>query len=65
MSFQPHWIVGKTVAKVDMGNWRGDGDTSDRHDPTIWFTDGSSIGFLTEESESLSYGTDIIYRPRR
>jgi hypothetical protein len=40
----PRWIVGKTVARVDLGCFPdGRGDTA--HNPGIWFTDGSSIGF--------------------
>lgn len=62
--FNPRWIIGKTVARVEMrpfdaGN-QGRGETA--HDPHIYFTDGSQIWFLTEETETGEYGTEIIYR---
>jgi len=60
--FNPRWIEGKTIAKVEMRpfdagmalNWNA-------HDPIIRFTDGSSIQFVTEETETGEYGTNIVY----
>ena len=68
MKFNPRWIIGKTVATVDMRTFPGR-DNAIAHDPIITFTDGSSIQFQTEEigDEFCSptgdmYGTSILYR---
>ncbi len=65
--FQPRWIIGKTVARVEMNPFSaggyGRGETA--HNPRIYFTDGSSIAFHTEETETGEYGTDIDYRKAR
>lgn len=68
--FNPRWIVGKTVATVDMQPFEGyenpsAGITKQCHDPIITFTDGSHIQFITEETEVGCYGTDILYIPRK
>jgi hypothetical protein len=43
----PRWIVGKTVARVDLNSF-DDGRAGTAHGPVIHFTDGSSISFSTE-----------------
>lgn len=54
------WLVGKTIARVDMHPFARNADgTGTAHDPTIHFTDGSSIVFMTEETEVDRYGTAI------
>lgn len=60
--FNPRWIIGKTVATVDMCPFPAGPTAAQRfaHDPIITFTDGSSIRFVTEETEN-EYGTDIVY----
>lgn len=61
--FNPKWIVGKTIANVDMRPFeqaqehRG----AKAHNPVITFTDGSYITFNTEETGTGEYGTDINY----
>lgn len=66
MHFNPKWIKGKTVAQVDLNpfpkglEWQSRRGTA--HNPVIWFTDGSSIRFITEETENDGYGTAIAYR---
>lgn len=60
--FQPRWIEGKTVERVEMNPFR-DGRGSTAHDPRIVFTDGSSVTFLAEETDVAQYGTDICYHP--
>lgn len=62
--FNPRWIVGKTVASVDMQRSTSGVTEDDRKicNPIITFTDGSSIRFSTQEAEG-GYGTDIVYRP--
>jgi hypothetical protein len=61
----PKWIVGKTVSAVELNRF-GDGKGTVAHNPHIWFTDGSSIAFNTEETEIGEYGTTIVYRkPKR
>ena len=60
MSFNPRWVVGKTVASVDMRPG-DDGRGGTAHDPVITFTDGSRIRFVTEETETGEYGVDIAY----
>ena len=59
--FNPRWIVGKTVASVDMRPFRYLDDTTTSHDPILTFTDGSSIQFIVEETAGGEYGVDIIY----
>lgn len=67
--FNPRWIVGKTIATVDMQPFEGYenpeiGARKQCHDPIITFTDGSRIQFITEETEVGCYGTDILYVPQ-
>ena len=59
--FNPRWIVGKTVARVDMNPWDS-GKGNQAHSPVIHFTDGSSIRFVTEETEIGEYGTAVVYQ---
>lgn len=62
MSFNPRWIIGKTIEAVNMRPFaRGDERGGVAHDPEIVFTDGSSIMFTTEETEVGEYGTAISY----
>ena len=63
MSFNPRWIVGKIVERVEM-NPTPDGRGGVCHGPRIFFTNGTSIAFMTEETDHGEYGTDIIYTPR-
>ncbi len=63
--FNPRWIIGKTVASVDMRPGP-DGRGGTYHTPTIYFTDGSLVWFTTQETEVGEYGTQITYyRPKR
>lgn len=67
--FNPRWIIGKTIASVEMRPFDATGpdETIRReraHNPLITFTDGSSIAFQTEETCD-EYGTDIVYIPKR
>ncbi len=56
MRFNPKWIIGKTVERVEMNPFESR-EFPERigsmvaHDPCIYFTDGSSIAFSTEETE--------------
>jgi hypothetical protein len=60
--FNPRWIVGKTVERVAMNPFEaGECRNFKAHDPRIYFTDGSSIAFVTEETEGSEYGTAIVY----
>lgn len=61
--FNAKWIVGKTVAKVEMRPFLARPDVSREmaHDPRITFTDGSAITFTTEETETGEYGVSIDY----
>lgn len=61
----PKWIVGKTIASVDMCPFLARPDSSRElaHDPIVTFTDGSRITFSTQETEVGVYGTSIDYRP--
>ena len=63
MTFSPRWIIGKTVARVEMNPFeRGLHQARGvAHNPRIVFTDGSSITFSTEETEVGEYGTAIEY----
>lgn len=66
MPLNPRWLVGKVIAKVEMGPFDGwpDDDHKVCHSPIITFTDGSSIRFVTEETDLGEYGTDIVYSKR-
>lgn len=70
----PKHLIGKTIATVNMrpfnaelysvrGKDLREGQGRQAHDPLIVFTDGSSIRFVTEETETGIYGTDIVYVP--
>lgn len=65
--FNPKWIVGKTVERVEARPFYAGGEGRGRvaHDPHIFFADGSSIRFVTEETETGEYGTEIVYRSSR
>lgn len=57
----PKWIIGKRVARVDLGVFK-DAHGKICHKPSIWFEDGSHLTFTTEEVEGGSdYGTHISY----
>jgi hypothetical protein len=68
----PRWLVGKTIARVEMNPFEAHDPNQIRcgsgrrvaHDPRIYFTDGTSISFVTEETEIGEYGTDIVYRKK-
>lgn len=70
MHFNPRWIAGKTVARVDMNTVR-DGSSSGHasHNPVIIFDDGSKIWFnVIEGSDKYGneYGMSIGYaKPTR
>lgn len=61
MTFNPKWLEGKTVDYVDLNRFPTGRARKIAHSPRIWFTDGSSIYFQTEETESGEYGTQIFY----
>jgi hypothetical protein len=65
MTINPKWLIGKTIAKVEMRpfNSRDNGEKGTAHDPHITFTDGSRIWFTTQETEVGEYGTCISYEP--
>jgi hypothetical protein len=64
--FNPRWIADKTVARVEMNPFpAGKCRNFTAHDPRIYFTDGSSIAFVTEETEGSEYGTAIVYSKAR
>ncbi len=58
--FNPKWIVGKTVARVDMNPF-SDGKGSTTFRPYIMFTDGSRVWFSTDETEVGEYGISVGY----
>jgi hypothetical protein len=65
--FNPNWLKRKTVQKVDMnpferGLYHPRGKT---YDPIIWFTDGSRISFVVDETEVGEYGIRISYAKGR
>jgi hypothetical protein len=61
-NFNPRYIIGKTVARVEMRpNLARDFGREKYHDPVITFTDGSAIMFYTEETDRGEYGTGITY----
>lgn len=60
-TFNPKWIVGKTVARVEMNTFNAGGGRGVAHDPTIVFTDGSRIAFVADELEDDGYGIRVIY----
>lgn len=72
-AFNPQWITGKTVARVDMHPQRVPFNSftpsalgPTMHEPIIHFTDGSSIRFHVEEHpDGDDYGVDIVYIKRR
>lgn len=61
MTFNPQWIKGKKVARVDMRPFDSGHKDAATH-PVIYFTDGSRLTFYTQETEGGEYGTGISYR---
>jgi hypothetical protein len=64
VNFNPKWIIGKTVARVEMNAEPAREASADKtlmHSPCITFTDGSRITFTAEESDFGRYGVDIDY----
>ncbi len=59
---QARWFQGKTIDFVDWHPF-DDGRGGTAHDPVIYFTDGSSLSFLAEETEVGEYGIRPIYTP--
>lgn len=65
MRFNPKWIIGKTVASVEMNTLR-DGSTTGHasHNPVIHFSDGSRIWFTVIEGSDKygnEYGLSVGY----
>jgi len=61
-TFNTQWVIGKTVAKVELNTWRD--QYGAHHDPVIVFTDGSMLAFGVSETESGDgYGVQPIYVP--
>ncbi len=60
--FDPRWIVGKTITDVAMNHF-DNGRKTRATSPRIIFEDGSSISFVTQETEIGEYGTQIVYTP--
>lgn len=61
--FNPKWIIGRKVVRVEM-NAFDNAPYGQAHNPRIYFDNGASIAFVTEELESGSdYGTAIVYSP--
>jgi hypothetical protein len=59
--FNPKWIKGKVVARVEMNTESlHAGRKGVKHNPEIHFTDGSRICFNVVEDED-NYGIDIRY----
>lgn len=58
-TLQPRWIIGKTVASVDMNPQR-DGRGGTAYHPVIRFTDGSMIVVHAVETE-YSPASEITY----
>jgi hypothetical protein len=57
----PKFLVGKTIERVEMNTFpNGRGGYASA--PVIYFTDGSSISFETQETERGYYGTKIDYQ---
>lgn len=62
--FNPQWITGKTIERIEMNRWKDNGRSM--ADPTIHFTDGSRLCFVVEEPDrGDQYGVVPIYIPRR
>lgn len=58
--FNPRWIIGRTIVDVKthpFDDCRG----GTAHKPEITLDNGATIEFLTEETDTGDYGTDIIY----
>lgn len=67
MKFNPKWIIGKRIKSVELRPFnRYEYSKGTTTDPVITFDDGSSIRFLTEETEVGEYGVAICYsKPSR
>jgi len=54
-------LQGKTIAKVALFPFADSNGGTVATDPVITFTDGTSLRFLTEETEFGEYGVALIY----
>lgn len=63
MTLNPKWLIGKTIASVEMNAEpaRERARSPLMHKPVITFTDGSKITFTAEESDFGGYGVAINY----
>ena len=60
--FHPKWVVGRRITQVDM-NAFDDGRGGTAHAPVVYLDNGARMTFVTEETETGEYGTDILYYP--
>jgi hypothetical protein len=64
MPFNPKWLVGKTIERVDMRSF-DDGRGRTTHNPRITFTDGTALTFGADELEhGDGYGIALNYHPK-
>lgn len=66
MSFNPKWLLGRTIVAVEMNTARvrpaNGGEARTMHQPVIFLDNGASIGFTVEEHpDGAEYGIDIGY----
>lgn len=62
MSFNPRWVIGKRVARVEMRPFLArDFGPEKATNPRVIFHDGSYIEFFTQETDGGEYGTGIRF----
>lgn len=63
MGLNPRWIVGKRILAVEM-NPSDDGRGGTAYSPVIRLEGGAKLRFVTQETETGEYGTEIVYHKK-
>lgn len=64
MSFNPKWLIGRTVVSVEMNPYRARDAPQDRsiaYNPVITLDNGAQIRFVAQETDGSEYGVAIVY----
>lgn len=66
MATNPRWLIGRTITGATVRSYRarpGSSDTSRAHQWRLFLDNGAELVFVTEETDSDSYGVDVVYLP--
>jgi len=58
--FNPKWVIGRTITQLEMNPF-DDLRGGTAHNPVFVLDNGARLRFLTEETDTGDYGTEIVY----